>query len=1701
MKTNKLFVVLGMHRSGTSAITRALELFDIKLGNNLHPAGFDNPKGFWEDRECLQINEDLLGHLGSAYDRLDLAWESFQEDSVVSALKIQATQLISRKLAENNGMWGFKDPRTCRLLPFWQEIFSACGCSTSYIIALRNPLSVASSLQRRNHIPFEKSYFLWLQHMLPAVRKTRGAHRLIVDFDLLLDNPAHELLRISSHLGLPQLDTSSPAVKAYIEEFLDHGLNHSQFSLEDLTRDCRLPADVRTTYQLLRSASQDSVEIDDQQFWDHTEELCKRLEDFSPAFAYANALEEERAGLYKTVGNYDLQLAALNQQVADFNKKVASLYEAVGIRDDQISSMQRGLLDRDSALADTYKAVSERDTLIAGLRTQVTEWDEHIHQLRQSNLSGQQEIVQLQEILNERERVSQELNRVIAEQKAQIAKLAIQLTEHVATIEGLQSVHATQVKDFHAQANELDEQVQQLRQSNLSSQKKILQLQEIINEREGASQELNRVIAEKNSGIDSLTAKLAESASAIQELQRANASHEEAAQELASTLTERDSLIDHLRSIEIQRDAEIAQLQLSIVQFEKNLNLVYASKSWQLTRPLRAIRRLPNQTKWFVRQHLSNTARAIWRFSPIHPKIKRQVKEQLFQKLPWIFSKTVAYRDWLAFQKYNSAELNPNPSRSTAHTAPSCVASSSSLEGAIKLIAFYLPQYHPIPENDEWWGKGFTEWTNVTRAKPQFVGHYQPHLPADLGFYDLRVPDVQRQQVELAKQYGLGGFCFYFYWFGGKRLLETPIKQYLENTALDLPFCLCWANENWSRRWNGLDQDILVGQSHSPEDDIAFIEYIAAYLRDPRYIRIDGKPLLLVYRPSLIPSPSETAERWRQWCKEAGIGEIYLAYTQSFEVTNPAVYGFDAAIEFPPNNSAPPVITETVEQLNENFTGIVYDWKIFVERSRFYSSPDYTLFRSVCPSWDNTARRPNGGAVFHNSSPELYEEWLSNACRDTVERFTNPSNRLVFVNAWNEWAEGAHLEPDQKYGHAWLQATSKALQSTRQDSHQNRIIVVTHDAYPHGAQLLALAIARHLVSQMRFAVEIVCLGDGQLKHAFAEIGHLHDLSNQDPAGRHAQDLAMNLKTRGFTSAIVNTTVSGVFLHTLSAGGIRCVSLIHELAGVIRDNSLQKHAMKIAEHADCIVFPAKEVLASFEQFATIDKRKIAIRPQGLYKHNSFAKQKDEARQIIKKRHSIPENASIIIGVGFADRRKGIDLFVNICEEIIKANPATHFIWIGHWHIEMEQLISSIVAADPDLQAHLHFTGLTEKTDVYYAGADALALTSREDPFPSVVLEAMEVGLPVVAFDGAGGFCSLLREGCGSLVSFENTYEFARALLDLITNQDKTTSISQYAKERVEREFSFHHYIFDLLGYAGHSLPKVSTIVPNFNYAKYLPERISSILKQHSPIYELIILDDASTDESLEIINHCIEGISIPITVVVNKKNSGSVFRQWIKGVNLAKGDFAWIAEADDVADPSFLSNVLDGFKNADVVLSYCQSRQIASDGTILCNHYLEYVSDICEERWRKPYVAQGIEEIRTALCVKNTIPNVSAAVFDHKILKKTLNDYGDLIASYRVAGDWVTYLKVLENGSIAYCPQSLNSHRRHQNSVTIGGFNIQQLREIISIQQKTIEQHNVSHNMKTKSRIYAQSLYDQFGLSNSNHPNFYQHPELLANIQN
>jgi glycosyltransferase involved in cell wall biosynthesis len=352
-------------------------------------------------------------------------------------------------------------------------------------------------------------------------------------------------------------------------------------------------------------------------------------------------------------------------------------------------------------------------------------------------------------------------------------------------------------------------------------------------------------------------------------------------------------------------------------------------------------------------------------------------------------------------------------------------------EGDVKAICFYLPQYHTIPENDKWWGKGFTEWTNVRKAKPLFLDHYQPKIPSELGYYNLNDDQIRIKQAELAKEYGIYGFCYYYYWFNGKKLLDMPLRRLLETGKPDFPFCICWANENWTRRWDGFDKDILIKQNYSNDDFKNFIREVIPILKDDRYICINSKPLLIIYNPNEIPDIKNVLEVFRNECREEGV-EVHLAMIQSFGAIDPKKFGFDSAIEFPPHKIRPFKINSSMKFFNPKFKGNIFDYKHYAERFLSKKIPYHKLYLGVMPSWDNSARRKNNSSVFINSSPENYKFWLSNIVAKTKQIYKG-DDRLIFINAWNEWGEGCYLEPDKKYGRAYLEVTKEVLEGANKN--------------------------------------------------------------------------------------------------------------------------------------------------------------------------------------------------------------------------------------------------------------------------------------------------------------------------------------------------------------------------------------------------------------------------------------------------------------------------------------------------------------------------------------------------------------------------------------------------------------------------------------------------------------------------------------------
>jgi glycosyltransferase involved in cell wall biosynthesis len=964
-----------------------------------------------------------------------------------------------------------------------------------------------------------------------------------------------------------------------------------------------------------------------------------------------------------------------------------------------------------------------------------------------------------------------------------------------------------------------------------------------------------------------------------------------------------------------------------------------------------------------------------------------------------------------------------------------------------KILAFYLTQFHAIPENDLWWGRGFTEWTNVARGQPRFSDHYQPRVPRDLGYYSLDDINVMRRQAAMARAAGIFGFVFYYYWFDGKRLLEKPLENFLGAPDIDMPFCLMWANENWTRRWDGEDQDVLIAQNYGPADDEKLCADFARHFRDSRYIRIGGRPLLMVYRPGLFENSRAEIANWRRIFRERFGETPLLVMAQCFGDLDPRAHGMDGAVEFPPHKLAQdmPNINDRVEIFDPAFEGDILPYDEIAAASLAAPAPEFPLIKTIVPSWDNDSRRQGAGTTIHGSTPEKYEKWLA----ELVDRAAGDAffgEPLVCVNAWNEWAEGAYLEPDLHYGAAYLNATARAAIGAARGA--QKLLLVGHDAHPHGAQFLLLHIGRSLKSQFGLEIAFLLLGPGPLGEAYAAVAPTVAAASPDelPA------LIASKKAEGFVAAIVNTVASGDAAPILKQAGMRCILLAHEMPRIVQEKSLESAARRALDSADLAVFPAECVKRALLQAVSApdDARRI-VRPQGNYKR--LARQDDKAA-LLRAGMGVANDAPLVLGAGFADLRKGFDLFLDAWKDFRARRLQVHFCWIGNVDPPLAKWLAAEIAA-AKRTGTFHMPGFIADPEDYFSAADVFALTSREDPFPTVALEALSLGVPVVAFAGSGGMAELVgARSLGYVAPFGNVQAFAAAIERAGALAADPAFVAR-AQELIESEFAFDAYTRDLFRFAMPDTLKISVVTPNYNYAACLAARLDTIFDQSHPVWEVIVLDDASTDNSFDVINETADRRNRDLTLIINERNSGSVFRQWARAVEAATGDFIWIAEADDLAEPALLERLALALKtDADLAFAWCDSRQIDAEGTRLAESYKSYYATVQPGALVADAVFSGKDFAGRFLSVKNLILNVSAVLWRREALARALMACEAELAQFRVAGDWRLYLECLTapGARVAYVAEPLNIHRRHAQSVTHALDAQRHVEEIAAVQQ-------------------------------------------------
>jgi len=965
---------------------------------------------------------------------------------------------------------------------------------------------------------------------------------------------------------------------------------------------------------------------------------------------------------------------------------------------------------------------------------------------------------------------------------------------------------------------------------------------------------------------------------------------------------------------------------------------------------------------------------------------------------------------------------------------------------AVKALAYYLPQFHPFKENDEWWGKGFTEWSNVTKAGSRFSGHYQPHLPNGLGYYDLRVKETMQEQAKLAKAAGIHGFCFYHYWFNGKRLMEKPVNMLLDNSDIDIPFCLMWANENWTRTWDGEENDVLIAQDYYKKDDQIFIDDLCRHFNDSRYIRVDGRPLFFIYRPDLIPNSKNTIVRWRKLFRETCGSDPLIYMAHAFGNEDPEEFGLDGAIEFPPHKLAKGLPDASRDYSpNDNFTGHYPSYDSLAAQGMKNTQYDYPIIRGVTPMWDNEARKNNRGFGFLNSTPQKYEKWLANVANYSVKYPIAKDESFVIINAWNEWAEGAHLEPDVYWGSAYLNATYRALNNVASPlDGKVKMILVGHDANKHGAQLLTLNIFKTLKAQFGIDVKCILLSGGPLIEEYKKIGPTYCA---DGNLETFSEILRELKsTADYSHAICNTTVTGLCTKYLKEQGMKVISLVHELPTLIKEYSLENHVTSIKDNTDKVIFAADFVKSSFETLSGVLGEQAIVMPQGIYQE---LEPNDKSRTLLRQKLNIPKTSKVVINSGYADLRKGFDIFIQIAKKCIELDSTFHFVWLGNVHPLLDNWILKDIE-NTSIAKHVHVVPFTKEISLYLQGSDAFAMTSREDPFPSVVLESLALGTPVVGFEGGGGFTEALSEEfCGEVVAMADTSAFAAAICRQISKDDIESAVLR--SEMAVEKYDWSNYVFSLVELLMPEIKRVSVVIPNYNYEQHLEARIKSILEQDYPIYELIILDDNSSDESLDVIKKTMSKCNRHCQLIESSLNSGSVFKQWNKGAQFAHGEYLWIAEADDLADNQFLSTIMSDEVEFD--LAYTDSKQVDENTKILASDYRYYYDKSMSRLLDKQGVFDGKTVISECLSVKNQFMNVSSVVFNTQSIKRCLDKELKNILSFKVAGDWFVYLDILNNddAKCKFIKNSLNTHRRHNKSVTAENLECQ-INEIARLQK-------------------------------------------------
>ena len=831
-----------------------------------------------------------------------------------------------------------------------------------------------------------------------------------------------------------------------------------------------------------------------------------------------------------------------------------------------------------------------------------------------------------------------------------------------------------------------------------------------------------------------------------------------------------------------------------------------------------------------------------------------------------------------------------------------------------KVLAFYLPQFHPTPENDKWWGAGFTEWTNVPARHAALFGHHQPRCRADLGFYDLRSDEVRRGQVELARRRHRR-VLYYYYWFAGNRLLNGRSRAGPAGRPSTSRSASCGPNENWTRRWDGAESEVLMAQDYRPSDEPALVADLARHMKDRRYIRTpEGRPPLFVYRADIIPDCAGAVASWRRHFRDDHGLDPVIVMTQTFGNSDPRPFGFDGALEFPPHNLASglELINGRLDIIDNDFTGFVYDYNDLVKASLTVPQRDFPLIKTAFPTWDNDARKQGASLSFANSTPQAFQNWVASLIDQarTKPFFSEP---IVCINAWNEWCEGAYLEPDVHYGYAYLNALGRAVAGEERSPKTLRVVLVGENAAGAPGPRRLAAIGRTLSRRFGIEVAFILIEGGELIDEYAEVATTYVIGEAGDTAKLRAHLG-HLKHAGFAKALTNAALPGEVLPTLVTEGFGVCALLD-----CAPANPEERWASVAELCETIVFPT-----------------------------------DAAREAFAAAYGVPKGETLV------------------------RTPAR----------------------------------------------------ARGGPSPA---EAIRPRAPE----------------------------------------------RRHSADRV----AFADYCWELARIFNSGLAKVSVVIPSYNYSGYLRERLSSVFDQTYPLYEIIIIDDASTDGSVGVIAELIREAGREVTVRINRQNSGSVFHQWRGALDLARGDYLWIAEADNSCRPEFLARVLPRLAASDRSLfAFSDSAAIGGRGEILDESCKPYYADRGDNGLDRDGRFEGREFLRRFLAVRNVVVNASALVWRADALRRAFAGLDGELSRFVCAGDWRIYVEACRLGGLVhYVAEPLNHYRRHDRSVT-GALNKQTHFDEIGRIHELVGRELKDELLAWETSTYQEELIGAWGLA-------------------